>query len=72
MRQCYVASVWHDIVVSRLCDTTLLCLQVVEIPQLKVTKKVKSMQMFKKPVEKAQQVGGWRANLVQRPWYPTT
>ena len=30
--------------------------QTIEIPSLKVSKKVKSMQMFKKPVDKAIQV----------------
>ena len=41
---------------SCFCKFVVLAIQTVEIPSLKETRKVKSMQMFHKPVGKAKQV----------------
>ena len=39
-----------------MCHICVTIFQVVEIPSLKVTKKIKSMQIFRKPVQTAMQV----------------
>ena len=56
----------------------VLLFQTVEIPSMKVSKKIKSMQMFKKPVDKIVQVchqvrgleGGEDGDKKIKVWYP--
>lgn len=56
----YIAVFWPHCLIAVLC----VCLQTVEIPILKETRKVKSMQVFKKPVDVARQVGLFAVVLV--------
>ena len=63
---------------SNSAKVIVLLFQTIEIPSMKVSKKVKSMQMFKKPVDKIVQVcyqvrgleGGEDGDKKIKVWYP--